>query len=64
MGGRGDDAIAEPDTLSEESYKDGTLIMHLLRDNLTVSNDTHPRGWGGGGGEGRVGGGGAGEMMP
>ncbi|NXK57721.1 1433Z protein, partial [Sylvietta virens] len=24
------------DTLSEESYKDSTLIMQLLRDNLTV----------------------------
>lgn len=31
-----DDAIAELDTLSEESYKDSTLIMQLLRDNLTV----------------------------
>jgi len=29
-----DDAIAEPDTLSEESYKDSTFIM--LRDNLTL----------------------------
>uniref|UniRef100_A0A8B9N8S9 Tyrosine 3-monooxygenase/tryptophan 5-monooxygenase activation protein zeta n=256 Tax=Aves TaxID=8782 RepID=A0A8B9N8S9_9AVES len=32
-----DEAIAELDTLSEESYKDSTLIMQLLRDNLTVS---------------------------
>jgi 14-3-3 protein epsilon len=31
-----DDAIAELDTLNEESYKDSTLIMQLLRDNLTV----------------------------
>jgi 14-3-3 protein epsilon len=31
-----DDAIAEIDTLSEESYKDSTLIMQLLRDNLTL----------------------------
>mmetsp|Transcript_2078 Transcript_2078/g.3330 ORF Transcript_2078/g.3330 Transcript_2078/m.3330 type:complete len:304 (-) Transcript_2078:292-1203(-) len=30
------DAIAELDTLSEESYKDSTLIMQLLRDNLTL----------------------------
>ncbi|XP_055274744.1 14-3-3 protein zeta/delta-like [Moschus berezovskii] len=29
------EAIAELDALSEESYKDGTLIMQLLRDNLT-----------------------------
>jgi len=29
-----DEAIAELDTLSEESYKDSTLIMQLLRDNL------------------------------
>uniref|UniRef100_A0AAQ4Q1Q6 14-3-3 protein epsilon n=1 Tax=Gasterosteus aculeatus aculeatus TaxID=481459 RepID=A0AAQ4Q1Q6_GASAC len=31
-----DNAIAELDTLSEESYKDSTLIMQLLRDNLTL----------------------------
>jgi 14-3-3 protein epsilon len=31
-----DDAITELDTLSEESYKDSTLIMQLLRDNLTL----------------------------
>ncbi|CAE8620535.1 unnamed protein product [Polarella glacialis] len=31
-----DDAIAELDTLSESSYKDSTLIMQLLRDNLTL----------------------------
>jgi len=31
-----DDAIAELDTLDEESYKDSTLIMQLLRDNLTL----------------------------
>merc|ERR1712196_80618 len=31
-----DDAIAELDGLSEESYKDSTLIMQLLRDNLTL----------------------------
>merc|ERR1712142_501432 len=28
--------IAELDTLNEESYKDSTLIMQLLRDNLTL----------------------------
>ena len=32
-----DDAIAELDTLNEDSYKDSTLIMQLLRDNLTVN---------------------------
>ncbi|XP_069008397.1 14-3-3 protein beta/alpha-1-like [Embiotoca jacksoni] len=31
-----DDAIAELDQLHEESYKDSTLIMQLLRDNLTL----------------------------
>ena len=30
-----DDAITDLDSLSEESYKDATLIMQLLRDNLT-----------------------------
>lgn len=38
-----DDAIAELDTLSEESYKDSTLIMQLLRDNLTLwTSDQEP----------------------
>ncbi|VDM38627.1 unnamed protein product [Toxocara canis] len=41
-----DDAIAELDTLNEDSYKDSTLIMQLLRDNLTLwtsdaSTDEH-----------------------
>uniref|UniRef100_A0A3B4ANS1 14-3-3 domain-containing protein n=1 Tax=Periophthalmus magnuspinnatus TaxID=409849 RepID=A0A3B4ANS1_9GOBI len=31
-----DAAIAELDKLNEESYKDSTLIMQLLRDNLTL----------------------------
>jgi 14-3-3 protein epsilon len=31
-----DDGIAELDTLNEESYKDSTLIMQLLRDNLIL----------------------------
>jgi hypothetical protein len=31
-----DDAIAELDTLDEEMYKDSTLIMQLLRDNLNL----------------------------
>jgi len=36
-----DDAIAQLDTLNEESYKDSTLIMQLLRDNLTLwTSDT------------------------
>lgn len=36
-----DNAIAELDQLNEESYKDSTLIMQLLRDNLTLwTSDT------------------------
>merc|ERR1711915_828861 len=36
-----DDAIAQLDTLNEESYKDSTPIMQLLRDNLTLwTSDT------------------------
>mmetsp|Transcript_4564 Transcript_4564/g.11161 ORF Transcript_4564/g.11161 Transcript_4564/m.11161 type:complete len:246 (+) Transcript_4564:138-875(+) len=31
-----EDAIAELDNVSEDSYKDSTLIMQLLRDNLTL----------------------------
>ncbi|XP_032803022.1 14-3-3 protein gamma-A-like [Petromyzon marinus] len=31
-----DDSIAELDSLNEDSYKDSTLIMQLLRDNLTL----------------------------
>jgi len=31
-----DDAIAELDSLKDDSYKDSTLIMQLLRDNLTL----------------------------
>ncbi|CAH2056763.1 unnamed protein product [Thlaspi arvense] len=31
------EAIAELDTSGEESYIDSTLIMQLLRDNLTLS---------------------------
>eukprot|EP00300_Choanocystis_sp_HF-7_P019186 c20262_g1_i1.p1 GENE.c20262_g1_i1~~c20262_g1_i1.p1 ORF type:complete len:251 (-),score=33.79 c20262_g1_i1:117-869(-) len=40
-----DDAIAELDNVSEESYKDSTLIMQLLRDNLTLwTSDMPPEG--------------------
>lgn len=31
-----DDAIAEFDNLSEETSKDTTIIMQMLRDNLTL----------------------------
>ncbi|EIE80617.1 hypothetical protein G6F46_005347 [Rhizopus delemar] len=31
-----DNSISELDSLNEESYKDSTLIMQLLRDNLTL----------------------------
>ncbi|XP_075257585.1 uncharacterized protein LOC142349728 [Convolutriloba macropyga] len=35
-----DDAISELDQLNEESYKDSTLIMQLIRDNLSLwTND-------------------------
>jgi hypothetical protein len=40
-----DEAIAELDTLGEDSYKDSTLIMQLLRDNLTLwTSDMQARG--------------------
>ena len=36
-----DDAISELDSLKEEQYKDATLIMQLIRDNLTLwTSDT------------------------
>ena len=31
-----DGAISKLDTLNDASYKDSTLIMQLLRDNLTL----------------------------
>ncbi|XP_068194815.1 14-3-3 protein beta/alpha-A-like [Antennarius striatus] len=37
-----DEAIASLDNLSEDSYKDSTLIMQLLRDNLTLWNTENP----------------------
>ena len=51
-----DDAIAELDTLNEDSYKDSTLIMQLLRDNLTLwtsdtAQDDDQQGEGGQGGD-------------
>merc|ERR1711963_1318602 len=40
-----EDAIAELDNVAEESYKDSTLIMQLLRDNLTLwTSDGEPEG--------------------
>merc|ERR1712187_1068193 len=42
-----DEAIAELDTLNEDSYKDSTLIMQLLRDNLTLwTSDMNDQGEG------------------
>jgi len=35
-----DDAIEKLDSLNDASYKDSTLIMQLLRDNLTIWNQT------------------------
>jgi len=37
-----DDAIANLDNVTDESYKDATLIMQLLRDNLTLWNSDLP----------------------
>lgn len=37
-----DDAIAELDSLQEDNYKDSTLIMQLLRDNLTLWTSENP----------------------
>lgn len=34
-----EEAIRDLETLSEESYKDSTLILQLLRDNLTLWTD-------------------------
>ena len=31
-----DDAVSELDKLAEDNHKDSTLIMQLLRDNLTL----------------------------
>jgi hypothetical protein len=39
-----DDAIADLDSLTEESYKDTTLIMQLIRDNLTLWTSDAPAG--------------------
>jgi len=52
-----DDAIAELDSLSEESYRDSTLIMQLLRDNLTLWTSSE-------GGEPEAAGAAAGETKP
>ncbi|TPP62697.1 Tyrosine 3-monooxygenase/tryptophan 5-monooxygenase activation protein theta polypeptide [Fasciola gigantica] len=37
-----DDALAELDSLEQDSYKDSTLIMQLLRDNLTLWTTDQP----------------------
>lgn len=36
------DALGELDKLEQESYKDSTLIMQLLRDNITLWNSEQP----------------------
>lgn len=41
-----DDAVGEVDSLDQESYKDSTLIMQLLRDNLTLWTSDLPEGEG------------------
>ena len=41
-----EDAIAELDNVAEDSYKDSTLIMQLLRDNLTLwTSDQEAGNW-------------------
>ncbi|KAK2830433.1 hypothetical protein Q5P01_018364 [Channa striata] len=48
-----DDAIAKLDNLQNDSYKDSTLIMQLLRDNLTLwTTDAQGEGDGDGDGDG------------
>lgn len=42
-----EESIAELDNVSEESYKDSTLIMQLLRDNLTLWTSDQEGGDGG-----------------
>ncbi|KAK3258007.1 Growth-regulating factor 7, partial [Cymbomonas tetramitiformis] len=38
-----DEAVSELNTLSEDAYKDSTLLMQILRDNLTLWNrELHP----------------------
>lgn len=37
-----DDAISGLDNVSDEYYKDSTLIMQLLRDNLTLWTSDMP----------------------
>ncbi|PKA49532.1 14-3-3 protein 7 [Apostasia shenzhenica] len=39
-----DDAVTELNSLSEESYKESTLIMQLLKDNITLWTSDLPRG--------------------
>jgi len=37
-----DEAIPELDNISEENYKDSTLILQLLKDNLTLWSSGEP----------------------
>lgn len=37
-----DEAIAKLDELSDDNYKDATLIMQLIRDNLQLWTSTNP----------------------
>jgi hypothetical protein len=54
-----DEAIADLDSLGEDSYKDSTLIMQLLRDNLTLWTSEQETAAGGAGDAGAEGGDGA-----
>jgi len=57
-----DAALADLDTLNEDSYKDRPLLMQLLRDNLTLwTSDTAADDQEGAGDAGETGGGGGGN---
>ena len=59
-----EDAISELDMLDKESFKDATVVMQLLRDNLTLwSGEVDHRRKDGGGSTGREAGRAAGDLL-